>query len=240
MVCVDKNGNITSIDVEELDQGYYEEDELKSYINDAIAEYNDANGKNSVKLDSFSVEDNVAKLALSYKTAQDYTDFNGIEIYQGKVVESLAAGYTFDVSFAKIENGEVVGAATKQDIYGEDDLKVLIIRANADVQITGDICYVSTQNVKVTGTDTVSIREGYLIDTGSEEDTSFAVSGTVQVGASAWNDATESVTEAATETTEEESTEQIEAETEDAVETTEQEVALGAFETDVYTYIIYR
>ena len=58
-------------------------------------------------------------------------------------------------------------AATKQDIYSEDDLKVAIIRANTDVKVDGEICYVSCQNVKLTGTDSVSIRDGYYLETGS-------------------------------------------------------------------------
>ena len=41
-----------------------------------------------------------------------------------------------------------MGAATKQDIYSEDDLKVAIIRANTDVKVDGEICYVSCLNVE--------------------------------------------------------------------------------------------
>ena len=167
VVYVGKKGVIESLDVESLDQSYYDETELKSYVDAEVKDYTAEHGKNAVEVESLKVEDGVAKLKMKYKTPEDYTAFNGIELYQGKVVASLAAGYVYDGEFARVEEGKVVGAATKQDIYSEDDLKVAIIRANTDVKVDGEICYVSCQNVKLTGTDSVSIRDGYYLETGS-------------------------------------------------------------------------
>lgn len=159
IVYVDKKGAVTSIDVGELDQSYYSEDELKAFVGTEVDAYTAENGADTVSLDSLTVEDQVAKLTLKYKTVEDYAAFNGIELYQGKVVKALASGYDFNVDFAKVENSAVTGSASTRDIYAEDDLKVVIIRANIDVKVAGEICYVSSQNVEVTGTDTVSIRE---------------------------------------------------------------------------------
>ena len=130
VVYVGKKGVIESLDVESLDQSYYDETELKSYVDAEVEDYTAEHGKNAVEVESLKVEDGVAKLKMKYKTPEDYTAFNGIELYQGKVVASLAAGYVYDGEFARVEEGKVVGAATKQDIYSEDDLKVAIIRAN--------------------------------------------------------------------------------------------------------------
>lgn len=204
-VFVDKNGNVTSVDVEELDQGYYDEEELEDYIEAAVNVYTEVNGKNTVKMKSLEMDGTTARLTMTYGSAQDYSDFNGIEFYQGKVVESLAAGYTYDTDLVKVEDGKAVGKATKQEIYGEDGLKVVIIRANTDVQIDGEICYVSAQNVKLTGTDSVSIRKEYYLGNDTAE-------------------ATEAVGSDDTET----------ADTEAA------DTASESFETDVYTFIIYR
>ena len=76
----------------------------------------------------------------------------------------------------------------------------MIIKANTDVQVPGAICYISNENVKLTGNDTVSIRTAY----GS----------------------------AAERETVNESTEMS--------ETPETAENGGSFETDVYTYIIYK
>ena len=125
-----------------------------------------------------------------------------------------------------MEEGKVVGAATKQDIYSEDDLKVAIIRANTDVKVDGEICYVSCQNVKLTGTDSVSIREGYYLETGSVT-ASVDVTGQENTG-------TEQLlgTEQAEMTGETVHT--------DDTEQTESTSGDGSFETDVYTFIVYK
>lgn len=223
---VGKKGVIESLDVESLDQSYYDETELKSYVDAEVKDYTAEHGKNAVEVESLKVEDGVAKLKMKYKTPEDYTAFNGIELYQGKVVASLAAGYVYDGEFARVEEGKVVGAATKQDIYSEDDLKVAIIRANTDVKVDGEICYVSCQNVKLTGTDSVSIRDGYYLETGS---VTAAVDVTGQE-----NTGTEQLP----------GTEQMEMTGEpvnaDDTEQTEAAAGDGSFETDVYTFIVYK
>lgn len=160
VVYVEKNGTVISLDVEELGQDYYDAQELEEFVNDAVSEYTEKNGKNSVKVQELTVEEGIARLQMKYKTTADYSAFNGIELYQGKVIDSLAAGYVFDGEFARVEDGKVIGTATKQEIYAEDDLKVVIIRANTDVQVDGEIRYISCENVELTGTNSVSIREG--------------------------------------------------------------------------------
>lgn len=214
VVYVDKKGMVYSLDVESMDQDYYDSEELEEYVNDAVSQYTSANGSGSVKVNSLTVENGVAKLSMKYKTATDYTNFNGIELYQGSIVEALAAGYVFDGDFAKVEDGNVVGAATKQEIYARDDLKVVIIRANTDVRIEGEICYVSCENVKLTAADSVSIREGYYLEHGVTEAVMAEVPATEQVAEN-----TESTYD----------------------ETAQTEVVEdGAFETEVYTFIIYK
>ena len=175
-VHVDKKGAVSSLDVEQLDQEFYDEGELESFVKEAVEEYTQEYGRGTVKVDDITVEDQTAKLQMAYKTAEDYSRFNGIELFAGDVVSSLAAGHTYDVEFARVENGAVVGAATKQDIYAQKDLKAVIIRANTDVQVDGEICYGSCENVKLVGPGSVSIREGYDLGTGAvtaQEDGSF-------------------------------------------------------------------
>lgn len=221
IVYVDKKGAVTSIDVEEMDQAYYDETEFQNFVDDAVETYNSSYGKGSVKVDSLAVENGIAKLGMKYKTPEDYTNFNGIELYQGKVVESLAAGYVYDGDFARVEDGKVTGAASKQEIYAEGDLKVVIIRANTDVKIEGKICYVSCENVKLTGADSVAIRDGYYL--------SAATGAAVPAAQSAPK---ESVS--GTEQGEEDiSQSDVSGETEEKAED-------GSFETEVYTFIVYK
>ena len=224
-VYVSKHGKVVSMDVEQLDQSYYDEAELKEFVDSAVEEYNTENGK----VDDLTVEDGTAKLRMDYETVDDYTAFNGVELYEGKIVQALAAGYDFDTDFAGVDKDGSVAGVTREDILAQEDLKVVIIKANTDVKIGGRILYVSCDNVTVTGKDSVSIKEGTGIEktwiTESEE-----VPSTEEV----WE--TESM--------------------EDAGDVIEGEVIIGTEEpsgndvvtnlsggssgTDVYTYIIYK
>lgn len=215
VVYVEKNGTVISLDVEELAQDYYDAEELESFVNDAVSEYTEEHGRSSVKVQELTVEEGTARLQMQYKTAEDYSAFNGIELYQGKVIDSLAAGYVFDGEFARVEDGKVIGAATKQEIYAEDDLKVVIIRANTDVQVDGEICFVSCENVELTGNNSVSIREGYYTDTGSKAP---AVNTTPDEAVDATEQAGDTEVVA------------IPIEVQDD----------GSFETEVYTFIVYK
>lgn len=161
LVYVNKKGAVTSVDVESLDENSYDTAELQEFVDTAAEDYNAEYGRNSVKVEELTVGEGTAKLRISYKTAEDYAAFNEIHFYQGTVIDSLAAGYTYDTDFVKVEDGQVTGTATKQEIYAEDGLKVVIIRANTDVRVEGQICYVSTENVRLNGPDSVSIRRGY-------------------------------------------------------------------------------
>lgn len=222
VVYVDKKGIVYSLDVEELNQDFYDETELKDFVDEAVEEYTEEHEKNAVKVEELTTEDGVAKLKMRYKTSEDYTDFNGIELYQGEVVASLAAGYVYDGAFARVEDGKVTGAATKQEIYADEDLKVVIIRANTDVKVEGEICYVSCENVKLTGADSVSIRNGYYLDAGSTVPAENVTLGTESIG-------TEQIENTATEQTEAFADGQADAAADD-----------GSFETDVYTFIVYK
>lgn len=222
VVYVDKKGIVYSLDVEELDQDFYDETELKTFVDEAVETYVSEHEKGSVQVEELTTEDGVAKLKMRYKTSEDYTNFNGIELYQGEVVASLAAGYVYDGAFARVENGKVTGVATKQEIYADEDLKVVIIRANTDVKVEGEIRYVSCENVKLTGADSVSIRNGYYLDAGATAPAEAVMPGTESIG---------------TEQIESDGTEQ----TEDFADGQADNTADGgSFETDVYTFIVYK
>ena len=210
-VYVSKHGKVVSMDVEQLDQSYYDETELKEFVDSAVDEYNTENGKNSVKVDDLTVEDGTAKLRMDYETVDDYTAFNGVELYEGKIVQALAAGYDFDTDFAGVDkDGSVTGVTT-------------------DVKIDGKILYVSCDNVTVTGKDSVSIKEGTgiektwiteaeevpsteaVLETESTEDAGDVIEGEVIIGTE-------------------------EASGNDVVTN----LSGGSSGTDVYTYIIYK
>lgn len=160
IVYIDKKGSVTFLDIAPFDQDYYSEEELRSEIEETVADYNEENGKDTVTVEELTVEDKTARLKLKYKSVEDYTKMIGVELYQGKVVNALADGYSFDKDFVKVKDGKTTESVEKKEVYGESNLMAVIIRANIDVKVAGEICYVSSENVEVTGKDSVSISGG--------------------------------------------------------------------------------
>ena len=156
---IEKKGNIISVDVEELDKEYYDASELEDYISEHMEEYNEAND-GDVEKASFDVKDGVAKLMMEYGSYEDYAKFNGVELYSGTALKAQAEGYDFDVKFyAPKEGGDGLEEASKEDVLAHEDVKAVIIQASLNVQVPGEVLYVSSKDVKLVGKDTVSIAE---------------------------------------------------------------------------------
>lgn len=145
-VFIEKKGKITSVDVEALDKDYYDEAELESYITDHVNDYTAENG-NTVEMASFTVTDQVAKLQMQYDSYEDYTAFNGIELYDGTVVEAEAAGYDFDTDFISASD-EDTKKVSKDDVLADDNNKVVIIKANVDSKSRGNYSFMFQKKIQ--------------------------------------------------------------------------------------------
>lgn len=235
-VYVQKKGKIVSTDVEAFDTSKYDEASLKAYVEDAISEYTEENGSGKVKLNSLTVKDNVATLVIEYESADDYTNFNGIQLFTGTLAEALAAGYSFDGEFASVEDGKAVACDFSQ-FKDQDGLKVAIIKANTNLSVSNSIKYVSVENVNLVDKTTVSIGAGKNL-LGEATEATEAV-----------EQATESSTESATEevvnegSISEDELLEVGEEEEEIDFGFSDEVAYGTVTdsyTNVYTYVIYK
>ena len=169
--------------------------------------------------DTVYVQKNGTVLSVDVETLdKDYYDETELKDYVTDAVSTYTGEH--GKSAVRVEDGKVTGTATKEEIYSGEDLKVVIIKANRDVKVDGTICYVSSENVKLTGTDSVSIRDGYSLNSGSTADESDSdeniADGTESIGGS---------------------TEVSDTDVNDDTTYVKDD---GAFETDVYTYIIYK
>lgn len=136
---VDKKGNVQVAMVESFEQAYYQEDELKTYLEGILADYNE-NSESEVKMSSFLVENGIASAVFSYPSIEDYQNLN-----------EVSASY-LSVSEAKDQLPDVLlsakdGAQTqKETILSEEKAtkyKVLILSESYDVVVEGTILYYS-------------------------------------------------------------------------------------------------
>lgn len=159
-IALQRNGKILEAAVETFDQSYYKEDELNSYIQNAVDDYTAEHGKKSVSVTESKVEEKKAYLTLQYENAETFQDFSGIECFSGSIVEAQSAGYDFEQDFYPVTDGK----ADKKTVRGsslleDDDLKVLIAKENSDLIVPGKIAYVSTEGTEVTSEKQVNVTQ---------------------------------------------------------------------------------
>lgn len=159
-IALQRNGKILEAAVETFDESYYKEDELNSYIQNAVDDYTAEHGKKSVSVTESKVEEKKAYLTLQYENAETFQDFSGIECFSGSIVEAQSAGYDFEQDFYPVTDGK----ADKKTVRGsslleDDDLKVLIVKENSDLIVPGKIAYVSTEGTEVTSEKQVNVTQ---------------------------------------------------------------------------------
>ena len=144
-VYIDRNGKITEAIVEYWDQKYYDEDDLKSQIDNEIKQYEDENKDSSVKLNKFKVENKKIKVNLTYDSASTYSEFNNITAFCGTILKAQEEGFSFDGKFNSTNDKPSV---TIEELDGSEEYSVYILSEKEKVNTEFKILYAS-ENVKV-------------------------------------------------------------------------------------------
>lgn len=168
-IALQRNGKILEAAVESFDQSYYDQEELNTYVQNAVDDYTAEHGKKSVSVTDSKVEEKKAYLTLQYENAETFSDFTDIECFNGSIVEAQSAGYDFDLDFYPVTDGKADTKTVKgSTLLDDDDLKVLIVKENSDLIVPGKIAYVSTEGTKVASEKQVNVTQ-------KEQDTDEAV-----------------------------------------------------------------
>ena len=88
-----ENGSIDSLTVEVFPEDQYSAEELEKTVKEMADVYNNDHGSGAVKAGECRVEDGMAYVYLSYRSAEDYAAFNRAEFFYGKVSDALSKGY---------------------------------------------------------------------------------------------------------------------------------------------------
>lgn len=159
------NGKVKEYVSEDFDKDYYKEDELKTFINESVEDYQKETGKKDVKASGFTVKEKKAYLTMKYADTDAYTRFNQETLYSGTVVQAIANGYSMPDEFYPVKDGKLKKTATEKKIKDNDSYKVLITSENADIITEGQILFVSRTDVKIKDKKTVSIQKESADDT---------------------------------------------------------------------------
>lgn len=139
-----RDGSIRITSIESFDQDYYDEDELKETITDALNEY----GK-GVSRDSLNVSDGAATLVLTYDSAEDYVSFNDTDLFIGTVSEAEEAGYDFQSIMSAVSQEDTSKILNQATLDQLPDNEVIILCEKVDVVTYKSILY-ATSNLGVT------------------------------------------------------------------------------------------
>ena len=156
-ISLESDGKVIYQEVTSFGEDFYSKNELKSFMKDAIKEYNDKNG-NKVKLDTVKVKGDVAYAKTTYSSVKDYSEFTGIEMAAGKM-KQIKKNYEFDEAFVAVKDGKKGSTAKAVDITSQSKLKVLVIKENVTVHVDGTILYVSDAATNMVDAGTVSISQ---------------------------------------------------------------------------------
>lgn len=173
-VYVQKKGTVVGAAVSELDKDYYDEEELKQYVESRVAEYQKEHGEKSVEIDRFSVEEGIAKLYIKYAGCEDYGAFNEVTLFSGTIPQALVEGFDFDADFKEIKDGKLAGDVESSAIM-DMDAKVVVLSEKVDVKVDGKVRYVSSDYAAVSGEDTVSLQVPEDAEDGSESSLVYVV-----------------------------------------------------------------
>ena len=141
-VYIQDNGKVAGIFFEEFDKSYYDKDELEEYIDNEVSDQNAVLGKNSVKVNYFSVKNELAKVGFVFSDLESYNTFNACNIEAGTMdelepkleQEKISAFYTTDGKRIKKKNMEL------------ENTKAIMVDESIQVKVDGEILYV-TKNV---------------------------------------------------------------------------------------------
>jgi hypothetical protein len=129
-ITISKDGSISNSIVEEFGESYYDEDSLKSMIEDSIFEYVNKSSDSNIdkpSLKSCKVADGYANVTIDYESYKAYAGFNGEDLFVGTVAEANMAGYDLNISLKDVSDTSVT--ISKPQLLGMGDNHIVIIEA---------------------------------------------------------------------------------------------------------------
>lgn len=154
---IGRDGSIVCGIVEDFDKEYYVKEELESFIEEEIEDYNSQSGKDRIKLSSLAIEEKEqARMVIRYAGIEDYAKVNKTEASLLTFAEAKAQGLLPDT----VKNMADGSDTSLRDVEAEDKSKVAIITEEYDVILDGTVLYYqncaakSAESVHTSGTET--------------------------------------------------------------------------------------
>lgn len=143
---------------ESFGEDYYSMDELKEMIIGEAAEYNTANEEDSVSLSRLDNSDGKVNVEMSFKTAKDFTEFNGIELFVGNGSQAQEAGYSLKMILTDVK--DATRTISESDLKQITDENILISNSSEKIYLPHKVRYASDNCIVSADYSAVSLKEG--------------------------------------------------------------------------------
>jgi N-acyl-D-aspartate/D-glutamate deacylase len=153
----------------EIKSGYglNTEDELKKYIGKSIRAY-DASKDAAVRLESCKIDGSTVKIEMTYRTVQDYSNYNKVPCFLGTIAQARAAGFDVEQEYLDADGNK---GDLGQILKRAKEWKIFIVSEPVGVRVSDKIIY-ATDNVSVTGRMTAEVQT--VREDSGQENTSSA------------------------------------------------------------------
>lgn len=150
-----KTGEVTDFDNSSFKEQRYDEAGLRQYVTGWIKDFNEAKGKEAIKLDTLAVADKKATLIMSYDTVESFMEFQGEDygVTELRVTSVEDAAKNYQLSALRDKDGKSVSPleAVKNDEY-----TVVVVSGNFQLTTSGPVAYLSNA-LTLTGPNTVRV-----------------------------------------------------------------------------------
>ncbi len=160
-VRIDAQGEVSSVVFDDFSESYYDIDELKEMAVGEIDTFNADYITPRVFFEEAELvnDGTTVKLSMNYKTAKDYTDFNGSKLFFGTVEEAKEKGYTISDKLVS-RKGDTIDVSVVDE---QTDRHVIITNDKSNIIAPYNIEYMSG------GVELIGKKEAVLSSTGEEE-----------------------------------------------------------------------
>lgn len=169
---VNKDGSVVVTYCDSFEEDYYNEDELRGYVNDEINKFNAekaVDSSNGISLESLKVKDKVATLKLKFANCDDYVLYSAdyvnkgrnARLFVGTYDEAVSRGYKFAAGFKKYSN---LSDITLEEAVSGENTFVLFTNEGFNMKIDGEVIAIGDNVEKTKGViRTSDKKENYII-----------------------------------------------------------------------------
>ncbi|MCI9052498.1 MAG: hypothetical protein HFI05_11390 [Lachnospiraceae bacterium] len=147
-IYVKEDGSILEVAFDMLDKEYYSSQEMESFVNEEVRNYNLKKVEEIIKIEKVEVQEKEVSAYLTYTKGEAYAEFNKADFYSGTIKGAMDAGYEFQNTFLNYADGTEVSLAKAVE-NSEDKIIVYMPDTDSDIRVDGKISYISDNVVKI-------------------------------------------------------------------------------------------